>query len=651
MKYHNKNILCLEYDEYVECFGIETYKSDKKRNRITIIGRGGNGREVLIEYETLPADRKAGILQKFGKPYEYIAKQPLVDYVKINWDYVASDWYNKYVLPNSTLGLPEEYVDKYTKAATWLNAINHFTTDKRALKQSLNISIAAFWELAGDLIRANDVALPINERRLKDKLKDYKQEGYPCMIEAWRFGNNNSKKVKDGVAEAVLVKMIANDKKHDDTIIAQYYNKWALKNNYAAITPQTVGYWRKKKAIVTTLSRDGAAINYNQFSKRSQRERPSSPLMLINSDDNVIDLYFRETLKNGKSTNDYYRPTLYVVADAFNDYILGYAVGETNTIELIKAAYRNAINHVKEMTGGNYLWHQIQTDNWAIDPKKEGELATFFKDQAHFTPATIKVAQAKYIERSFGVVWHQQLKLFPNYSGFNITAKEKRNPDAVQMARKDFPTKEQAPQYIAQFIENMRQTVNPATGLTRQNEWLKAFNESNFAKKRAISTEKRLQLFGIKHPHANRITAAGIQVEINRKRLTYDISNDLYIENVNKKIEITYDPYDMSQVLVSDGKGLRFVAGEVQKMPSALADFKEGDMHRFNVLKDFKKQINQHVADSMNAYDEILQRANIDANSLLQAGVTIKEVSHKAQKVLTGHVPESTGGFDWRQAL
>ena len=638
MKYHNKTVLCLEHDEYVDCFTLDIYKNDKRRDKLTTYTTGGNGRQVLIDFELLPIDRKAIIRAKYGNPYEYIAKQPLVDYVKINWDYQAEKFYNDYVLPTKNR-LPETYVHKYAKAATWLNAIQYFTTDKRALKQELNISIAAFWEIVGDLIRTKEVALPVNERRLKDRLKDYKADGYTSMIEAFRFGNNNSKKVNDQVSEALLVQLIAHPHKHDDTVIALKYNEWAKSTNHLPITAGTVGYRRKQTALLTTLTRDGSAVNYNQFSKRVERERPSAPLLLINSDDNVLDLYFKDT--TGKSTNDYYRPTGYFVVDSFNDLILGYAIGETNTIELIQEAYRNAINYVRELTGDCYLWHQIQTDHWGIDTKKEGKLASFFSNQAHYTPATVKVAQAKYIERSFGTVWHQQLKMFGNYSGFNITAKGKMNPDAIQIAKRDYPNKEKAPQLIAQFVANMRQTINPKSGLPRETEWLNAFKTSLKSQQKQIDTEKRLQLFGITHPYSNKISAAGIKVEINRKRFTFDIPDELYMANVNKTVQVTYDPYDMSQVLVSDGKGLRFVTGEVRKMPSALADFKEGDRTLLNNRLDFKKQINQHVTNHLNERIEVLQRAQIDANSILQAGVTVKEISHKSQKVLTGDFASS----------
>ena len=388
MKYNDNKQLCLEFDEFVPAIMSKpAYDQAKRRGTITVFGRGGNGSIVLIDYETLPYKQKEAVKEKYGDPYVYYTKQPLLDYVKANFDHEAEQFYNDYTLPNG-LNLPEDYVAKYAKAVTWLRSIDHFTTDKKALKTLLNISITAFWVMAGELIRAKDVALPINERRLMEKLKQFKREGLPCMIETWRFGNNYSKKVNDEVAEALLLKLIAHPHKHDDTVIAANYNKWATKNGKQVITPAAVGVWRRKSALTTTLTRDGAGINYNKFSKRAMRERPSAPLLLINSDDNILDLFF----KDGKS--DFYRPAGYFIVDGYNDYILGYALGKTVTIELVKQAYLNAIHHVMEVTGECYLWHQIQTDRWSIDPQLKGELATFFSNQAHYTQQRLKYRKA-----------------------------------------------------------------------------------------------------------------------------------------------------------------------------------------------------------------------------------------------------------------
>ncbi len=624
MKYLNGNILCLTYDELVPVIMPKgTYDSCKSRGNITIHGRGGNGREVLVEYESLPFKYKKAVQDQYGNPYEFMAKQPILDMIQM--DHKAQEFYTGYVLPNS-MKLPEEYIQKYTQGASWLNTIGLLTTDKRALKESLNVPVGAFWELITDLIRVKKVALPTSYKRLNEKLKQYKAESYSALVEAWRFGNDNSKKVKDEVAEALLIQMIAHPHQHDDTVIAAKYNEWAIANGREQITAGAVGYRRQKNAHLVTQGREGNSKNYNKYSKQIHRDRPSAPLLLINSDDNVLDLYFMQ------DKNPYKRPALYVVMDAYNDYILGYAIGETVTIELVKAAYRNAMHHVMQLTGGAYCWNQIQTDRWSIG--KDSELTKFFKAQAHFTPATAKAAQGKYIERAFGTTWHQNLKMFPNYSGHNITAKERINPDAIDKSKKDFPLWENATQVVDGFITMMRQTVNPKTGKPRQQEWVDAFWASEKSQQRLLSNEVRLGLFGIQHNYSNKLTAGGLKVTINKQPFTYDIPEEYYLDHVGKKVNAIYDPYDMSQVLITDGNGLRFIAKEYENMPAALADFKEGDRARFNNLIEEKKRIMGKIGQATQDRAEVLQRAQIDAASMLQAGVLVKEIRHQAEKAV-----------------
>ena len=648
MKYHDKSILCLTYAEYVACFGSELYKSDKKRGKLLIYGLGGNGREILIDYEALPEDRRAAIVKRFGDPYQYIVKQPLIDWAKINWNKKAFDFYNNtnkkgYSLP-SGLNLPEDYRDKYTKAATYLDGIDHYTTDKIALKRDYNINMQAFWGIVADIIKAEEVALPANETRLKERLKKYKTEGFKSLIEEFRFSNDNSKKVKDQLAEDILMKLVANGNKLDDEVIAMSYNSWASENGRKVITGPAVGYRRRTYYHEVALERDGKASTYSTYSKQTQQSRATSPLMLINSDDNVLDLYFKEiTYSNGKkATNNYWRPVMYVVIDTFNDYILGYAVGETVTIELIKQAYRNAIAHITELTGAPYLWAQAKTDKWAIDPKLEGELASFLKMGGETTFFTAAVAQSKYIERVFGKPLHKILKVYPNYSGANITAKTRINTDAMQKRAKDFPDKSRAGEVIEMTINAMRHSISGGTEKSKQELWLEAFHASDFCKGRSITNERKLELVGVRHEPREpvRLQATGLKFQVNNVKYHFDIPAQLFPQYNDRKVELIYDPYDMSQVLVTDHRGLRFVADKYIYQPAAIADMKPGDGKRLNERNEDKKLIAAKLVESCQSRDERLQRSNIDAQSLLQASVLTKSINHKAQKTLTGYHAE-----------
>lgn len=653
MKFHDKTNLCLTHDEYAACFGADAYKNDKKRGKIIVFGVGGNGREVLIDFETLPEDRRTRVVKKFGDPYKYVLTQPITDWVQINWNEKAREFYNStYRLPNGNK-LPEAYRDKYTKAITYLDAVQYYTTDKMALKRDFNIKMEAFWNILADVFKAENVALPKNRICLQRKLQEYKEAGFntpagfELLIEKFRFDNENSKKVKDQVAEDTLMKLIELDNKHDDVVLAAAYNQWALANGRKNITPQAVGYRRRKYYHEVAMARDGKAQTYNAYSKQIKQRRPSAPLMLVNSDDNVLDLYFKEIYySNGKKVTDkYYRPVMYVVIDAFNDYILGYAVGEVVTIELIKEAYRNAMQHVIELTGAPHLWHQIKSDKWSIDPELKGDLATFFKNQSIFFPA--EVAQSKYIERVFGKPLHKVLKVFPNYSGANITARGKNarpNTEALQKRSKDFPEKQQAVKVIEMAIHTMRHSIVTGTEKTRQEMWLEAFNTSDFCAKKAINYERHLELFGkkLEPKQPARLRVDGLNFQINNVKYSFDVPGSLFPEYLNHRVEVVYDPADMSRVLVTDHKGLRFVANEYRLQPSAIADMQEGDRKMLDERLAEKHAITQKLTDYVVQREERIQRAKINAESLIQANVLTKAINHKAQKTLSGYQLEDS---------
>ena len=652
MRYSEDKKIGLEFDELVPAIMTKAnYDQCKSKGTIKVHGRGGNGRSVLIEFDSLPQKYKALVIDQYGDPRRYIVQQPILDIIQ--WDSKAEQFYREYKLSNgmklpdqdrSVNGKPQKnYVFEYTNAASWLNTIAYLTSDKKALKNKFNISISEFWNTISDLIKLKKVALPTAHKRLKEKLKMYytsKGANYEYLVEAWRFGNTFSKKVDDDIAEALLLEMIAHGNQHDYTIISKKYNEWAGTSNKATITASAVAYWAKKHAALIEQSRFGVSKYYNKYVKHIHRERASCPLGLVGSDDNVLDLYFRkETVSGGKKqVNSYFRPVLYVVMDSYNDYILGYAVGETVTIDLIRSAYLNAIHHIKQITGEYYLPHQLQMDRWGLDTRLNGTLGQFYRSIAIATPATARAAQGKYIESAFGTRWHQALKEFPNYAGHNISAKERLAPEVVEGNKKDFPTIEEAGNYIEAFINYLRED--------RLDNYLSAFRQSEKSKERLLSVEKRLVTFGClhvdKHGKAakNTLLAGGLTPTIEGKRRIYDIPEEFFPYQIGKKVEIWYDPYDLSAVFATDGKGLRFIARPYQKLPGALIDFKPGDRERLNNHLNGKKRIAAVPAEAKTRRKELLERAGIDAQSYLQSGALVKEIRQLAERSMQHQLAE-----------
>lgn len=385
------------------------------------------------------------------------------------------------------------------------------------------------------------------------------------------------------------------------------------------------------------LERNGIAMVGNTLSKNISRNRASSPLLLINADDNNQDIFFI----NGD--NKWYRPALYVVIDTFNDYILGYAWGDTVTKDLIREAFRNANNHVKMITNNDnqaYGWHQLQTDRWGISGKNTTDLEQFYNTMSIFTPAGLKNAKSKYVEASFGTVWHQMLKVcFPNnYTGYNIDSKKKINKDLLNP--KNFPDISEADEMIERFINVMRCTTRGKSTLNRQEEWLQAFHASDRSKQKALSKEQELQIFGKEHTYENTITNNGVMPTIGGMTIQYELSQAELLQHIGKKVQVVYDENDLSRVLITDGKGLRKVVSAYEKVPGAFADYKEGDAERIKALQAEKKTLLPLIQKNIEGRKAILERERIDAESRIKAGVLNKEISHADQRLLSRNKTE-----------
>lgn len=614
-------ILYLEMKDAVDCGMNENYLRKAKSTGVrsfTFMDDPTDNRKVLIEYDSLKDRYKEMVQKRYGNnPYERMSKEPIKNMVQK--DVAAETFFMQYRFEDNK-HLPIDIVRKYTTAASWLNMLLKSEADKKDIKKLLNLNLADFWVKVCEVIKDDAIDLPATYQRLREKMQQYKADGYSVLIHK-QFGHKKNLKVSSELAESVLLELLSMPNQHDTAVIARAYNKWAVENNHEPISSKTVWNWQQKHSFNITGARNGSKEWYNVFGKQIMRARPSAPLLLIGSDDNDLDLYFRsEKYEKGKKVvNHYNRVKLIVVMDAYNDYILGYAFAPTVTAELVKLAYLDAMHHVHQLTNGYYLPHQIQTDRWG-----KGTLDEFYKSLATYTPATAKVARAKYIERAFGVHWHQQLKLYPNYAGSNITSQYRINEDNLLLVKQDFPDLDNAHFQVADFVQRMRTLVNEQTGKTRQQQWVESFVESEKAQQKRIDETQMLLLLGTTHNQTNTITNKGLTPAINCVERTYEIPNDLYLQNVGKKVQIIYDPLDYSRILVTDHNNLRFIAHQYDKLPSAIADFKPGDRTRLNDKIEEKKQHVLTIINQRTQRQSTLAKHKMDAESLLQAGVMQK---------------------------
>ena len=148
-----------------------------------------------------------------------------------------------------------------------------------------------------------------------------------------------------------------------------------------------------------------------------------------------------------------------------------------------------------------------------------------------------------------------------------------------------------------------------------------------------ITEEVYLQRFGRRHEYENTVRNSGITITIGDLKRTYDVPEEVYRQAVGRKVRVIYDPADLSRVLV-EGDRLRFVATENVPLPMALADMKPGDRERLNAVLERKKRLRDENRTAREARRAVLERIGTDAQSLLQAGVMVKEARFGASEIV-----------------
>ena len=203
----------LTVPEMVECgFNAKTISNAKQEASKCwdIISDPDDGRKLLVGYAGLTPERKRLVELRFGNPWDHMATQPILDMVVNDWR--ANEYYRAYRYTSAdgeTRMLGIDVVNKYTRAAGWLNLINGIGSENWRIKRELKIGVDQFkksvaklvalekerGQMAGyaglDVLAGN---FPSSHQRLWALAREYKTGGYDKLIDA-RMGNKLAAKL------------------------------------------------------------------------------------------------------------------------------------------------------------------------------------------------------------------------------------------------------------------------------------------------------------------------------------------------------------------------------------------------------------------------------------------------------------------------
>ena len=401
---------------------------------------------------------------------------------------------------------------------------------------------------------------------------------------------------------------------------------WATQNNKKTISSQTIGLRRRDNEAYIISSRNGNAAFYDKYMKQVKGFRPTAPTLLWESDDNHIDLLFEDP--NDSTTHKYFHKyKAIVVTDSFNDMVCGYAYSENMSVELVKAAYMNAMYYMRSLTGYWILPSEVKTDRWAIKG-----LEPFYHQLGNYFKTPVGSKNRGYIENFFGSPhWKRCLKIGANnYSGNNMSAKYRGvNTDVLDMNIKNRPLiGSTADDQVEQFFYRLR-NMPLSNGQSKKEQWLAAWQSLPVEQKRIITDEQFLLKFGVVHNPNNprTITNRGCEPEINGIQYSYDLPDNIRLmDYVGLKVNVVYDPYDMSRVLLTDFDKIRIIAKDARINSRALADATINSRTYLNAILAEKRDDVDHVTSKASKRKQVLLDAGLTAEAILQSGTMDKQL-------------------------
>lgn len=522
----------------------------------------------MICYDTLKDVYKAPLIIKYGKcPKAWFNENGFE--ASLHPDSAALQYLHNY-RSNEGKTLRPDQLQEYSTIASVFNAV---------LNNRGNLDAALLYMKARNL-------KPSSQDRFLRKLKEFKAQGAQSIING-RIGNKNAEKAKN---LPLLRQLAARPNNFDHALIANDYNQVAVANGLPLLSQSTVYRiaTQGETKLQITGQKKGMHAWRNDYDLVIARKRPSQPLLMTVHDGFDWELYYQKVVKDPKGhnvTRHHFRKHVVVVVDAYNDYPLGYAIGEGENAALIKQALKNAALHVYELTGGYHFQWEIKSDNFA------GGLAPWYAALAKFhSPSAVGNARDKTIESWFKRFNDKHTIRHHNYAGKNINSLKKNQPnrDFLDKYKHQFPTEEGVIWQIINDIQAERQL--------KMEDWLTAWSNTPANRRRQMTRADYLQAYGTEREQTIKLTNQGITMQVDGEKYKYMALEHDLMASIGSDIKIVYDPASMDSILAIDEQNQRrWLLNERYLQPMARMDQTEGDRTKLNQLLQFKDQVQQNA--------------------------------------------------------
>lgn len=605
---------CVSYDD-LAC----VMSRDQIMRHAESVCRGGNGRTALYAVDSLPIRFKIEVMRRYPDLQAQAECKEFID--TIIPDAAAEVFYADYKI-DGVRGLDYDKQREYSNNATILGAFRDLLARACSARGKFGkrVNKGDFWANKAKLLpRIADRyphSLPENARRLQEKFNEFFAGGKPNyeVLISRKFQNSNAAKVLTEEQLAMFKAACAHPQNFDNVKVSEIYNMAAAAYGWPTITPSAVKVLRQKYQLETAAGRLGRSEFYNNIVPQVSRRAPKYPLSMWSLDGWKAELLYQKTTtdKRNRTVTTYHnRLTLEVVLDPCTKYPIGYAIGEDEDSNLIKAALRNAVNHTAELFGQRYRAHQVQSDNFAISMMR----GTYAIVAENVTPAKVGNAKSKPIERYFGSLNERYAHWCANWSGYGITSNKHKQPnrDALDLRKKSLPTFDELCRQLSAIIYAEREL--------HQEEFLARWEQAPEEHKLPMPDEQYLLAFGEETGYKNALEGSGLNIRLLGARRQYDCFDVDFRRHAHIRWNVKYDPNDTSRVLaVNDDGTLRFMLEEKYVQPMALIEQTEEDRRQLARTLGAAKHLECVVKENISEATAIAQGL-VESHPLLQDSV------------------------------
>ena len=557
------------------------YDKLASRKRLNVFRPGkGMGSYALIDWASLPERFKKKYIAKYGDPEQKIMEKEL----ELKYDTEAEAYFTDKVKADTGIELKEAKIREYSLNASVLNRLMERIQTQRLGRNKCGNSTPIAWDgivaESERLRKEYGHTLPKSAARLQDRIRQYRKEGYRCLISG-KLCNTNTVKITDDAGEYLIALKCSFNPRYTNAQIWEKYNADAPERGWKPLKAMSSVTqfleredvkWRWYDAVYGELAAK------KKYTRQNVTVLPTRRDSLWYGDGTKLNLYYKVYTPEG-----YKLATLWVfeVIDAYSECLLGYDISTTESFESMFRAYRMAVE-----TAGHL----------PVELAFDGQGGTRTAEAKELMPRLAKYShwvqphnpQSKTIESIFGRFQSQVLYGHFNYTGGNITDKSERskpNLEFIQANIDKLPTYEELCAMYAEARRKWNMTAHFKYGKPRMELYMASVNEES----PALTDAMRRNLFWLTSKKSSTFTARGLQITINKKEYIYDVYGaDGYPDmkfrrdNTGRSFYVQYDPKDMDTVRLvtkDENYGYQFVAEARPYIAihRAMQDQKEGE--------------------------------------------------------------------------